>query len=177
MKMKKILFVFTLIAILGVGTAFADYPSGLGIGVHGGAGGGWSSGSFGVHRGAAVSLKLPDIPFFWEIDISINSSIFYIGVAGDYYFIHSPLVSEAGLHWYIGGGAGLGIGIGGGNFYLSAVGRLPIGLSWQLPLNAGPIDTFEVYLQVVPSIGVDISPSFNFPAGGWPINLGVRVWF
>ena len=66
-KMKKILFVFVLAAIVATGTVFADHPGGFGIGVQGGTGGIWRSGGYGGHHHGALSLKIPGIPIFWAI--------------------------------------------------------------------------------------------------------------
>ena len=173
--MKKFLVVLVLAAVIATGTVFADHPGGLGFGVQGGGGGTWSGGGFGVNRGAALSLKIPSMPIFWAIDIEGNSLGVYLGIAGDYYFVDSALVPGIGLNWYFGFGVGAGIGIYN-DIYFSIVARLPVGLSWQLDINAGPIDAFEIYLQAVPSLGISLNP-FKFPAGGWPINVGFRLWF
>jgi len=173
--MKKLFLILVLGTILIAGTAFAEYPGGLGIGVQGGGGGGWEGGGFGVYRGAALSLKIPGVDIFWAIDLEASNNWFHLGVSGDKYLMHSALVPSIGLDWYLGLGVGVGVATwtGGGNsdLGLSVVGRLPLGLSWQ------PIDLLEIYLQIVPSLGVQISPDFYFPAGGWPINIGIRLWF
>ena len=181
--MKKLFVVLALAAFLAAGTAFADHPDGFGVGVQGGGGGGWEGGGFGFYRGASLSLKIPNVPVFWAIDLEINKYFFGLGVSGDFYFVDAALVKDIGLNWYIGFGVGVGLGFyngdwpGDDNLWLRVVARLPVGLSWQLPINAGPLDAFEVYLQVVPSLGVAIVPEFHFPAGGWPINIGLRLWF
>jgi len=181
--MRKLILSIALIAILATGTVFADYPGGLGIGLQGGGGGAWEGGGgFAAHRGAALSLKLPDMPIFWTIDARFNEWYTFIGVAGDTYFIHAPLVDNI-LHWYIGWGLGVGLGFwnsdwaGDSSLLFDVFARLPIGLSLQLPLNAGPLNVLEFFLQVVPTLGVHVSPNFSFPAGGWGGNLGFRLWF
>jgi len=177
-KIKKLLFIFVFLAILGAGTAFADYPSGFGIGVQGGGGGLWQGSGFSLQHGAALSLKIPNLPVFWIIDYNNIDSIKYLGIAGDFYFVHNPLVQSLNLHWYLGLGAFAEVGFGEeSDLFLSAVARLPIGLSWQLHFNIGIFDALEVYLQAAPSIGVAFLPDFRFPTGGWPINLGARIWF
>jgi len=173
--MKKLIFVLALAAIIATGTAFADHPSGLGIGVQGGGGGVWEGGGFGMYRGAALSLKVPSLPIFWAIDVQANIWGIWLGVAGDFYFVDAPLIDKL-LHWYLGFGVGVGLGLYD-DLWLQAVARVPVGVSFQLPINAGPLNAFEVYLQVVPSLGIRFAPDFYFPAGGWPINLGVRLWF
>ena len=170
--MKKTLFVFVLVAVLATGTAFADHPSGLGIGVQGGGNGNWGTSGYG-HSNLALSLKVPSLPIFWAISASIGEKHFGTGVSGDYYLIDSNIVPSIGLHWYL--GLGVGVGLWGFNdkLGLGASGRLPIGLSWQPP----SVKILEIFLQVVPNIGVQVLPDFHFPYGGWGGDLGIRLWF
>jgi hypothetical protein len=166
-KMKKIFLVFVLVAVMAV-AAFADHPSGLGIGVQGGGGSYWGgAGSF--HPSAALSLKIPSVPIFWAARLDITDGYFGLGVSGDYYLIDSQLIPT--LHWYLGVGGSLGLSFGNDWMGLGAAVRLPIGLSWQ------PVRPLEIFLQVVPSLGVDIIPGFHFPSGGWGGDIGIRIWF
>jgi len=167
--MKKVLLVFVFAAILATGTAFADHPSGFGIGVQFGGGGYW--GASGFHPNAALSLKIPSLPIFWAIRLDIEDGYFGLGVSGDYYFIDSALVPSIKLHWYLGGGASLGLSFTEEWLGLGIAARLPIGLSWQ------PIPFLEVFLQIVPSLGVAILPEFHFPSGGFGGDFGIRIWF
>jgi len=164
--MKKLLFVFVFALIIATGAAFADHPGGYGIGVQGGFSGSWLGGGIG---GGAFSLKVPSVPVFWAVRLDFNSNYFGFGLSGDYYLIDAKLVPEIDLHWYLGVGGSLGFGFG--NLLSLGVGaRLPIGLSWQ------PIPLLEIFLQVVPSLGVSVLPEFFFPYGGWGGDIGVRIW-
>jgi len=165
--MKKFVLVFVLAAVIATGAAFADHPSGFGIGVQGGGGGGWGGG---FAPGFALTLKLPSVPIFWAIDLDLYQDYIGLKVAGDYYLIDNVLVSQVGLHWYLGVGGYVGLGIGDDYLGLGVGARLPIGLSWQ------PVSLLEIYLQVVPSIGVNILPEIGL-GGGWGGNLGLRLWF
>jgi hypothetical protein len=166
--MKKVVLVLVLAAIIATGTAFADHPKSFGIGVQGGTSSSWEGG--GYYNGAALSLKLPSMPVFWAIRLDVWSDYFHLNVSGDQYLIDSMLISNIGLNWYLGVGLGAGIGLGDPlAFGVSA--RLPIGLSWQ------PIPLLEVFLQVVPHLGVAILPDFHFPYGGWGGDIGIRLWF
>lgn len=178
-QMKKIIIVFALAAILATGTAFADHPDGWGVGIVGGYYGGWEGGGY-PHFG--LSLKVPDLPIFWGINLNISSYYFGLGVTGDYYFIDKILAPDINLHWFLGVGGWVNLGIwntgnkdGGVAFGLGA--RVPIGLSWQLDLGGSPLTFLEIFLDVAPSLGVYIAPGFHFPAGGWPIEFGLRLWF
>jgi len=164
--MKKVLLVIALAAIIATGTAFADHPSGFGIGVQGGYSGAWGGAGFG---GGALSLKLPGIPIFWAIRADIMDGSFGLGISGDYYFIDARIAGP--LHWYLGAGFGLGFSISDSFFGLGLSARLPIGLSIQ------PIPLLEIFLQAVPSLGVSVVPEFHFPYGGWGGDLGIRLWF
>jgi len=163
--MKKLLIVLILAATI-TGAAFADHPKGLGIGVQGGVSGAWDGGNYG---GGALSLKFPSMPIFWAARVDIWPNYFSLGISGDKYFIDQLLVKEAGLNWYLGFGIGANIGLGD-PLALGVSGRLPIGLSWQ------PIPVLELFLQVVPHLGVSVLPSFHFPYGGWGGDFGIRIW-
>lgn len=181
--MKKYLLVLALAAFFAAGTAFADYPDGLGIGVQFGFGGAWDDEYYGDPGGnVALSLKIPSLPVFWTVNMALNKDWwdFYLGVSGDYYFIHQALVPEINLDWYLGVGAVIEVGktkeykvLGktyGGDLWLGTAARLPVGLSIQ------PLDLLEIYFEVAPSIGAWIFDEFEFPFGGWSGALGVRFW-
>jgi hypothetical protein len=187
--MKKKLIVFALAAILATGTAFAEHPNGMSIGVVGSYG--WGS-----DMGAMLSLKFPSIPIFWAVTAgfgsSNNESYFNMGLIGDYYLIDKVLVKEIGLNWYLGLGGWAQLNTHKWNFlgreYNStgfAFGaRLPIGLSWQ------PIPLLEIFLDIAPRLGIAFSPEVksdsgrvlkesgaDFPVFGYPLELGIRFWF
>ena len=164
--MKKLLLVFALAAIIAAGTAFADHPGGLGIGVQGGVSGQWIGGTFG---GGALSLKVPSLPIFWAVRFDISSGYTGLGISGDYYLIDDKLVPDIGLHWYLGVGGSLGLGFANDYVGLGVGARIPIGLSWQ------PIPLLEVFLQVVPSLGLNIVPNIGL-GGGWGGDIGIRIW-
>jgi opacity protein-like surface antigen len=167
--MKKLVLCLTLFTILATGAVFADHPGGFGIGVQFGGGSYW--GARGFHPHAALSLKLPSLPIFWAIRLDITNDYFGLGASGDYYFIDSKLVPAIGLNWYLGFGASLGLSFYNDWMGLGVAARLPIGLSWQ------PLRFLEIYLQIVPSLGLDIIPNVHFPSGGFGGDLGIRVWF
>jgi hypothetical protein len=168
-KMKKGLLVLVLFAIITTGVAFADHPGGFGIGVQFGGGGYW--GARGFHPHAALSLKLPKFPIFWAIRMDITNDDFGLGLSGDYYLIDDKLAPEIGLNWYLGVGGSFGLSFGNDWMGLGVAARLPIGLSWQ------PLPLLEIFLQVVPSLGLDILPGIHFPSGGFGGDFGIRLWF
>jgi len=167
--MKKLLFVLALTALIATGAAFADHPGGLGIGIQGGFGGNWSGGALGS---PALSLKVPRIPIFWAIRLDISPDYAGLGVSGDYYFIHSKLVPDINLHWYLGVGGYLRLG-SDNPARLGVGARVPVGLSWQ------PIPLLEVFLQLVPSLGASLGfslpPDFRLD-GGYGGDIGIRIW-
>jgi opacity protein-like surface antigen len=166
--MKKVLLV-TVLAVIIASAVFADHPDNkLGIGVMAGWYGGWGDGGL-AHT--AMSLKIPKVPIFWGANFSFGSNHFNLGAFGDKYFIESALVSGIGLHWYVGVGAWANIGYSNNASDLSVGARLPIGLSWHI------LDFLELFLDIAPNLGVKIVPEIYFPAGGWPIEIGVRFWF
>jgi len=180
--MKKILLIIILTAIITTGifaenefvenefaeNKLSNYPGGLGIGLQIGGGSKWESAFMGT---AAVTLKIRELPFLWGIRLNIENDYFSLGISSDYYLADILLIPD-NLHWYIGLGAELIFGLND-PFSTGIAARAPIGLSWQKEL---PSIVLEVYLQVVPKLGLSIYP-FDFPYGGLGIDLGVRIWF
>jgi hypothetical protein len=165
--MKKILFVFVLFFLLTVSVS-ADHPDDkIGLGVMGGWHGNWITlGGWGY---SAFSLKIPNSPVFWAINLGFGSGYFYTGVSGDIYLYERELVPELNLHWMIGLGAWVNLGFGDAAGLETGV-RLPIGVSWHI------LDFLELFADAAPSLGFKIYPEFYFPAGGWPLEIGVRFW-
>jgi len=184
--MKKIVIVLALAAIIATGTAFADHPNGLGIGVVGNYSG-WGFGG----TGGGLSLKIPGIPIYWAVSLGFGTNYLGFGVTGDSYFIDGRLTGP--LHWFLGLGAYF-------NFYsysekyttieysftwMYGGGRIPIGLSFQ------PIDLLEIFIDIAPSLGVGIYSGYEIKSTyynhkedgsvgfGWgaPLEIGIRLWF
>jgi hypothetical protein len=166
--MKKILLVFVLFLIL-TGIVFADHPDDkLGLGVIGGWHGSWIAfnGGWGY---TSFSLKIPDVPVFWALNLGFNANYFWLGVSGDVYLYERPIVSEINLHWMVGVGAWVNLGLGNAaNFELGA--RVPVGISWHI------LDFLELFTDIAPSLGLRVVPDFYFPSGGWPLEIGIRFW-
>jgi hypothetical protein len=180
--MKKLFAVCIIGLAFGVTGVFAQHPGGLGIGVQGG----WSGGG-----GGALSLKVASLPIFWAINVGplesggsgdYKWSSIGFGVTGDYYLFDQAL-PVPGLGWYLGLGAGLGFYSYDSSYndwdssalYLS--GRVPIGLSFMLPL---PLK-LELFLQVVPSLTFYIRTKGDYGNSGMGTNifggdLGIRIW-
>lgn len=192
--MKRAAIILSLILILSP-AIFADYPDGWGIGISGKIGLGGDSGAY----GGALSFKIPEIPVFWNLNAgfyketvnhyAINS--LWVGLAGDWYFLHRELVPAINLHWYAGAGAWV-------NHYMHIFHyddedhiamsegfglRVPVGLSLQ------PSALLEIFLQAVPGIGMNykfegkMNDGFVWRPGGAELNyknssveLGVRFW-
>jgi len=175
--MKKIVVVLVLITALSVGV-FAQHPSGWGVGVMGQYNLAWDG--FGGGGGAALSLKAPQLPIYWGLNLDIRSHTFGFSVTGDYYIIDNPILSDINLGWYLGLGGYVGLAhysyksTDWNSFRFGA--RLPVGIYIL------PVKFLEVFLDVAPSLGVgiytgDYDDHFHFPEGGLGFDLGVRFWF
>jgi hypothetical protein len=166
--MKKKFLLFCLLA-LAVGSAqvFADHPSDeVGIGVFLGAGTG--SVGRGVYN-PSLSLKFPELPIFWGINVFLGSPT-GLGVSADYYLFDRDLIKDGSfdLDWHLGVGA-LGHLFFGNGGYFALGARLPIGLSWHIN------KTFELFLDATPGIGLNFGGgNFLYWIGGG--ELGLRVW-
>lgn len=188
--MKKFAAVCIIGLVLGTTGVFAQHPDGWGIGVVG-QGGGGLGGLNGF--GPALSLKAPVVPVYWGLNFSIRNRWFGFGVTGDYYIFDRALVPDIGLGWYFGVGGYLGFGAYNDPYdwydysYLNFGVRVPIGLSWVLPLSL-PVK-LELFLDIFPSLGLGLGfwdseydnydhdknhVNFDFNFGG---ELGLRVWF
>ena len=156
--MKKFLCVLALVAVIATGAAFAD---GFAIGVHGGYGG--------LGAGGGVNFVVSGLYFYIDA-LGLNSSSMHISGACDFASLFdTELVSTLGF--YIRGGIGAGIWGWDNNMGLAISGRLPIGLSWK------PIDLLEIFLQIVPQIGLQVLPEVGLSSNFWGGNLGIRLWF
>ena len=185
--MKKLVIVLALAAIIATGTAFADHPSGLGIGVVGN----YSTWGFGG-QGGGVSLKIPSIPIYWAVNLDLGLGYFGIGVTGDYYLIDKNLSGP--LNWFLGVGGYFSFLSYSSSYFLVdysytwmyAGVRVPIGISFQ------PMPLLEIFADIAPSIGVGIYSGYEVKYGGtslykedgsvglgWgaPIEIGIRLWF
>jgi hypothetical protein len=168
--LKKIVLIVMVLLLVGGVAAFADHPSGLGIGVVGGSGfndGGMGGGDVGL------SLKIPSLPVYWGINLRIDSGVFGIGATGDYYLFDEDILNEGELElgWFlgVGGFANVFIYDAVDDIGISFGARLPIGLSLQFNI-------FELFLDIAPSLGAyTFAGDFELD---WRIGgeLGFRVW-
>ena len=188
--MKKFIMVFVMLSLLAIG-AFADHPGTWGVGLM--ARGGWGYGSGGL-GGGALSLKVPKLPIYWGINADLGSHYFGFGITGDMYLIDNNLASFDGPHlgWYLGLGGFLGFGTYHGNVAdwtsLSFGARVPIGLSFQIPVSTISV---EIFGALVPNLGlgfwfwdskydeywkIEDRGSIGL-VGGIGAELGFRIWF
>jgi len=162
---KKTVLAFILLVIISAG-AFADHPSGLGVGIF------TSIMEFDAIMGGGLSVKIPRVPIYWAIEYTMGSAADILGLRGDIYIIDSKLVPKINLNWF------LGVGVWGeksfnvlydGEDYAAGGLKMPVGLSWQ------PIPLLEVFLDFAPFICMTSNPDPFFAS--WSIEGGVRFWF
>jgi hypothetical protein len=197
--MKKIILVFALATILATGTAFADHPSGFGIGVVGN----WWWNMWGM-GGGGLSLKIPKVPIYWAINFGGGGTRyenhFGIGLTGDYYIIDKAFPVPM-LHWFFGIGGYFNFYSHTNTYYfnnnrynntyswehINFGVRAPIGLSFQ------PIPLLELWMDLAPSfgLGIDTESRYKDQNGyehighdgyvgthwGFPFEIGLRFWF
>ena len=181
--MKKLALVLVLAVIISVG-AFAQHPSGWGVGGGYQYGGGWEGGDPGSTL--TLFLKAPSMPIYWGIGLNIldweftsNYTYFGLSVTGDSFLIHDTLVPDVGLSWFLGVGGYLEFhSFSGSNWSRTGLGfgvRVPIGLSIM------PIENLEFFLSVAPSIclNIELGDFADDPGlgGGWQTDIGFRFWF
>lgn len=163
--MKRILV--SLVLVLAVAAfAFADHPNKLGLGIVGGSGYGYGN----IGSDVGFAFKLSSLPVYWQLNLHLNSGYLGLGATGDVYLKDQNLLEEGSfaLDWFLGLGGYASIGLG--NDLTAAVGaRVPVGLSWHIT------DEFELWLDIVPSLGIGVVP-FYFPDWNVGGEVGFRVW-
>ncbi|MCL2602073.1 MAG: DUF3996 domain-containing protein [Treponema sp.] len=180
--MKKAVLVLALAVGLSAG-AFAQHPNKLGVGAGFQYGGNWDSDRGDPGSGLSLFLKTSTLPIYWGIYANVfnwefgDHTHFGFNVTGDYFLKHDYLVQEAGLSWFLGVGGYAGFWRSSNGFSSNLLDfgvRLPIGLSWM------PVNFFEVFIDVAPSVGFYFwsgDRSTSGLGGGWQGDLGIRFWF
>jgi hypothetical protein len=111
-----------------------------------------------------LSLRVSEIPFLMGLGFSVGEDDFSLGLTGDWWMAKGNLFSF--VNYYLGPGFYLG--------YQNSVllgGRLPIGA------NIYPIKNLELFLELAPTLAVDIGEEITFPVFGVQGAFGVRFWF
>ena len=175
--MKKIILTFLLVILVSA-SAFAARPSGWGVGFVGQYGYAWDG--FTGSPGLGLSLKMPQVPLFYGINLDLQRHGFSVSVTTDRYIIDDIMVPDINLGFFIGWGTYISFvhynyASTNWNSFRGGL-RVPIGV-YILPTNF-----FEVFLNVAPSLGVglyfgDYTDRFRFPEGGLGLDIGLRFWF
>jgi hypothetical protein len=161
--MKKIAAVCVIGLFLSTAAVFAEHPDGLGVGIEfGGATSGF---------GPALTLKVPQLPIFWAVNLDLGGNSIGLGVSGDYYIFDDTLVGSINLGWYLGVGGVVGLWGFGDKLGFGVGVRVPVGLSWQF------LKSWELFAEVAPQIGFQLLPTVSLWNSFWRGALGVRYWF
>jgi len=167
--MKKIVLALLLVSFMSVGL-FAQRPDGWGIGVMAQYGMNWDG--FHGSGSAAFSLKAPQLPIYWGVNMRFTNDYFRISVSGDYYLLEQSLTDDINFGWYLGLGAYVGLVTNGGAGLFFG-GRLPVGL-YIMPVVEVPI---EIFMELAPSLGIAFfDDTVTFPDGGLQFAIGIRFW-
>ena len=178
--MKKILLIAALACIVASGLFAEGRPSGQwGVGFVASLSSNWNTLDSG-YWDVGLSLKAPQSPVFWGINLDLRDNVFGLGLTGDRYIIERVLIKEVNFGWFLGvGGYGNFWSSGSGDFsatYLGLGGRLPVGVYIM------PVDFFEGFVNIAPSIGLElgfgkhVDDKFKFPAGRFGVEVGARFW-
>lgn len=159
---RKFAAVVVLSMVISVPSLFAY---GIGLQFDGRAGGA------GFEFGPSVTFKLDSYPIIFAANLSIHNGNFGLGLTGDYWLFNKKIVDDLPVMWFFGYGAYVGLGLGD-ELYLSAGGRLPVGINAFFKKGF-----IEPYIQIAPSIGLVVSPEIDFPDWFIPASIGVRLWF
>ena len=158
-------------------SAFAYHPSGWGVGVVGRFQIDWDN-ALGWAWGPMFSLKAPQMPIYWGMNMSFRPNGFTVGLTGDYNIIDEPLIENMGIGWYLGLGAYASIL----RFnHPTSWTSIRLGARFPVGFYMFPVNFLEVFLGLSPNLGVGIgfgnAPSpFNFPVVGLGFDMGIRFW-
>lgn len=159
----KVLGMVAALAVLGTSSVFAF---GIGLQVNGNAGEVFVP-------GAAVTFKVDSIPLVFAVNWFGGDNATVIGLTGDYWGVNRKLVSigSAPLNWFFGVGFFVNT-VFADEFILNGGIRFPLGLNMFI------LDGFlEPFVQVAPSIGLQVVPSLDVERFFFPIAAGFRLWF
>jgi hypothetical protein len=186
--MKKLIICCLLGLFLTVSGVFAAHPGGWGVGILGN--GGWGLGRAGAMGGAALSLKAPQLPVFWGLNLNLGSRYFAMKASGDVYLLDGlfiPIKGSDGFGYFLGVGGYLGFSTWDGSYTGLGLGaRVPVGLNVVVPISKIKL---EVFLDLVPSLGLDfffwnnsyVSRYGHQDVLGFGFNIsgeiGARIWF
>jgi len=161
MKKAIIALAFSLIALNSFGQA------GLGVAL--------SPGDFlnAPTPGVALNVAAPFLPgTILGISGTADEDGYNFGLYNDWWLYNEMLAGPISL--YLGPGFYVTVtGTTGDNGEISpdAGIRMPIGFQFF------PIAPIELFFELVPTVGAQISPTFKFPVFGIQGGLGIRFWF
>jgi len=152
--MKKIVVFMLLIALVGVASASAT-----GIGISAGLPIGDLPGS-----DVLLSLKVDQIPFLMGVGFAIGNEKFSFGMTGDWWVLNENLFSF--VSYYLGPG-----------FYVGYQDALALGGRFPVGLNVYPIPNLELFVEIAPTLAVQLGDPIVFPVFGLQSAFGFRFWF
>ena len=115
----------------------------------------------------ALTFKLDKWDPVFGLSFGGNSDYFRLGFSADWWMYHKPLAGIVSI--YLGPGLYVNLGLGEtSNVDVGA--RIPIGF------QIFPIDPLELFIEIAPSIGLDLNP-VAFPVWGLQGAIGFRFWF
>jgi len=161
--MKKLFSVLAVLFVLGTTSTFAT-----GVGAQFGY-------TVGSYTGAALTLKLDDLPPVFAVDMGFGSNYFSIGGTADWWLANPNITGP--LNFYYAPGVAVSfVSVSDSYTALNIGGRLVGGLNLFLG------DVFEIYLQAAwqPTFVLALSgdnSSAGFRWNSFPVNLGFRFWF
>ena len=119
----------------------------------------------GLPNQAMLSFKAPQIPVLWGLGLQVGEEEANLGLTADWWLYTTNLFSFVNL--YVGPGLYAALP---DPFELG--GRVPVGL------NAYPVDVFEIFLEVAPTLVVISGrEGINIPDFAVQGAFGFRFWF
>jgi hypothetical protein len=113
---------------------------------------------------AMLLVKAPSIPVMWGVGFQASGEgVGQLGITADWWLYQTRLTGALAL--YVGPG-----------LYLAAPeleigGRVPIGI------QVYPLDVFEVFIELAPTLTIVSQRGIDLPSFGFQGGVGFRFWF
>lgn len=153
---KRIMIALLAIAFFIVSTTAYSWGIGASFGVQ----------ALGGNPGQNVllSVKPDQEPFLLGVGVRLHEEDINLGLTADWWAVNEHLAGFINIYAGPGLYAAIGNEIGLG-------GRVPIGL------NAFPVDWFELFFEVAPTLAIISPGGIEFPDFGLQSAIGFRFWF
>lgn len=111
-----------------------------------------------------LSVAPPVVPIVFGVGFTIGQQVLNIGITADWWVLNENLFSFVNL--YVGPG-----------LYVGIANDLDLGLRVPVGINIFPLSFLELFLEIAPTLGIQLGNPIVFPRFGLQGSFGLRFWF